>query len=92
MWQDDDMDEDDLTPEQQELLKQIRARRVKVMAEHRLKKSTANNKAVLPRRADPNRASTTGNMKVWGFSPGSQYLPGKYASCHAFVHDLQQSV
>lgn len=58
------MDEDDLTPEQLELLQQIRARKKVVMAEHRLKKSTANNKAVLPRRADPTRASTTENMKA----------------------------
>ena len=45
------MDIDDLTPEQQELLKQIQARRKVVVREHRLKKGAHNNQAIVPRQA-----------------------------------------
>ena len=58
------MDIDDLTPEQRELLKQIQARRVVVVREHRLKKGAGNNQAIVPRRNDPRRISNTQNMKV----------------------------
>ena len=58
------MDIDDLTPEQQELLKQIQARRKVVVREHRLKKGAANNQAIVPRRNDPRRISNTQTMKV----------------------------
>ena len=58
------MDIDDLTPEQQELLKAIQARRKVVVREHRLKKGAANNQAIVPRRNDPRRISNTANMKA----------------------------
>lgn len=58
------MDEDDLTPEQRQLLKQIRARKTIVVAAHRRKKSAANNAPVKPRRLDADRSSTTKNMKA----------------------------
>ena len=58
------MDIDDLTPEQQELLKAIQARRKVVVREHRLKKGAANNQAIVPRRNDPRRISNTSHMKV----------------------------
>lgn len=58
------MDIDDLTPEQQELLKQIQARRKVVVREHRLKKGAHNNQAIVPRRNDPRRISNTQTMKV----------------------------
>lgn len=58
------MDIDDLTPEQQNLLKRIQARRAVVVREHRLKKGAGNNQAIVPRRNDPRRISNTQNMKV----------------------------
>lgn len=58
------MDEDDLTPEQRELLKKIRARKTIVVAAHRRKKSAANNAPIKPRRVDADRTSTTQHMKV----------------------------
>ena len=63
-----EMDIDDLTPEQRELLKRIQARRVVVVREHRLKKGAGNNQAIVPRRNDPRRISNTQNMKVGGAS------------------------
>ena len=36
----------------------------RVLAAHRRKKGAANNQAVLPRRADAARTSTTANMRV----------------------------
>lgn len=59
-----EVDDDKLTPEQRQTLKKIRARRKVIVSEHRLKKGTANNQAVAPRRADTNRQSTVKNMKV----------------------------
>ncbi|KAK9828781.1 hypothetical protein WJX72_002049 [[Myrmecia] bisecta] len=58
------MDEDHLTPEEAETLRDIRARKAKIIAQHRVKKSTANNQAVLPRRADRERKSTSTNMQA----------------------------
>ncbi len=58
------MDIDDLTPEQQDLLRQIQARRKVVVREHRLKKGAGNNQAIVPRRNDPRRISNTQTMKV----------------------------
>ncbi len=58
------MDIDDLTPEQQELLRRIQARRKVVVREHRLKKGAGNNQAIVPRRNDPRRISNTQTMKV----------------------------
>ncbi len=58
------MDIDDLTPEQQELLKAIQAQRKVIVREHRLKKGAANNQAIVPRRNDPRCISNTATMKV----------------------------
>ena len=68
------MDIDDLTPEQQELLRQIQARRKVVVREHRLKKGAANNQAIVPRRNDPRRISNTQTMKVTCTSCGELIL------------------
>ena len=57
-------DAEALNPQERELLKRIRARRKVVVAEHRLKKGTSNNQAVLPRNADRDRKSTTSQMRV----------------------------
>lgn len=57
-------DAEALSPDERELLKRIRARRKVVVAEHRLKKGTSNNQAVLPRNADRDRKSTTSQMRV----------------------------
>ena len=57
-------DAEALNLEERELLKRIRARRKVVVAEHRLKKGTSNNQAVLPRNADRDRKSTTSQMRV----------------------------
>lgn len=59
-----EMDIDDLTPEQQDLLRRIQARRKVVVREHRLKKGAGNNQAIVPRRNDPRRISNTQTMKV----------------------------
>lgn len=57
-------DMDDLTPEERETLTAIQKQKKKLALAHRLKKGAANNQALLPRRADPDRQSTTGNLKV----------------------------
>ena len=62
-------DAEALNPEERELLKRIRARRKVVVAEHRLKKGTSNNQAVLPRNADRDRKSTTSQMRVSALRP-----------------------
>lgn len=59
---------EELTPEEQAELQAIRDRKVKIVAEHRRKKSAANNHAVLPHKADKERTSTTQNMKVSMFA------------------------
>ena len=62
-------DAEALNPEERELLKRIRARRKVVVAEHRLKKGTSNNQAVLPRNADRDHKSTTSQMRVSALRP-----------------------
>ena len=58
------MEVDVLSDAQRATLRRIKLRKVKVVALHRAKKSTANNRPVLPRGADANRTSNTANMKV----------------------------
>lgn len=86
------MDIDDLTPEQQELLKQIQARRKVVVREHRLKKGAANNQAIVPRRNDPRRISNTQTMKV-----STVYVKARMSSLlhikrQVYVCDLAETI
>lgn len=60
----DGPDEDALEPEERATLTAIRLQKKKVLIAHRSKKSAGNNQALLPRRADPARTSTTSNMKA----------------------------
>ena len=46
----------------------IRARKAKLVADHRRKKGAANAQAVLPRRAERERTANTATMKVGGVS------------------------
>ena len=55
---------EELTPEEQAELQAIRDRKIKIVAQHRRKKSAANNHAMLPQKADRDRKSTTQNMRV----------------------------
>jgi hypothetical protein len=57
-------DEEDLTEEQLEDLAAIRKRKKQIVINHRIKKGSANNQAVLPRRAQAERTLTTEGMKV----------------------------
>ena len=58
------MEVDALSPEEQQLLRRIRVRKVQLRAAHQRKKSVTNNQAVLPRAADPERKLTTSSMRV----------------------------
>ena len=58
------MDADELTPEERSTLSAIQQQKKKLAVVHRLKKGAANNQALLPRRADAQRLSTTTNLKV----------------------------
>lgn len=55
---------DHLTPEERDALVAIRHRKVKLVTEHRRKKSIANVQAVLPRRGERERTSNVTKMKV----------------------------
>jgi nucleolar GTP-binding protein len=55
---------EDLSPEDQAELQSIRDRKIKIVADHRRKKSAANNHPLLPQRADRDRKANTSNMKV----------------------------
>lgn len=55
--------EEDLTEEQQEDLRKIRLRKKVIVAAHRLKKNTINNRAVLPHKVDGKGELTTSNMR-----------------------------
>ena len=57
-------EESDLSDGEKELLGEIRARRSKLVSDHRRKKSAANNTPVMPRTVDPERKQTTKNMKA----------------------------
>ncbi|KAK9828216.1 hypothetical protein WJX74_003764 [Apatococcus lobatus] len=58
-----DMDLDELTPEEMELLSQIKDRRRVLVAAHRRRKSAANNNPVMPRGRDVERNINTDEMK-----------------------------
>lgn len=58
------MEADALTPMEQALLGQIKARKARLVSDHRRKKSAANNQAVVPRRMDKDRTSTTTHLRV----------------------------
>ena len=61
----EDMEEDiELTEAEATDLAAIRARKKQIVADHRLKKGSANNQAVLPMRARAEGKLTTENMKV----------------------------
>ena len=60
-----EINDDGLTPEQKQMLKAIRHRKKEVVADHRSRKAVANNQAILPRKADRDRKSTTTALKVW---------------------------
>ena len=66
-WEASRMDREPQEPELDEderaLLGEVRTRRNKLVAEHRRKKSAANNKPVVPRKADAERKLNTSNMK-----------------------------
>ena len=58
------MEVDTLTPEQKQLLHRIRVRKVQLRAAHQRRKAVANNQALLPHAADPERKLTTSHMRV----------------------------
>lgn len=68
------MDADELNPEERSTLSAIQQQKKKLAVAHRLKKGAANNQALLPRRADAQRLSTTTNLKVG--RPSSLGAPG----------------
>lgn len=61
---DDDfeMDGTELTPEEQEALAQIRKKKSLLIQQHRLKKSTAESRPIVPRKFDKDREFNTGRM------------------------------
>jgi len=62
MEEDEDMSDQDLTPEEAEALAAIRRKKRLMLAEHRAKKKTADNKPVMPRRHDVERQFNTSRM------------------------------
>eukprot|EP00252_Welwitschia_mirabilis_P009746 TRINITY_DN22597_c0_g1_i1.p1 TRINITY_DN22597_c0_g1~~TRINITY_DN22597_c0_g1_i1.p1 ORF type:complete len:673 (-),score=112.61 TRINITY_DN22597_c0_g1_i1:311-2329(-) len=60
--EDEEMDDVDLTPEQKEALAAIRVKKRKLIQEHRLKKSTAESRPVVPRKFDKDRRFTSERM------------------------------
>ncbi|KAI5678563.1 hypothetical protein M9H77_09513 [Catharanthus roseus] len=61
---DDDfeMDGTELTPEEQEALAQIRKKKSLLIQQHRMKKSTAESRPIVPRKFDKDREFNTGRM------------------------------
>eukprot|EP00884_Botryococcus_braunii_P011877 jgi/Botrbrau1/20690/Bobra.0058s0020.1 len=57
------VEDTELTPEEKAQLKAIRHRKKIIVATHRVKKSTAGRRPVLPRRADRERTSTISNFR-----------------------------
>lgn len=57
-------DEEDLTEEQLADLAKIEKRKKVIVTEHRMKKTSANNQAMLPRRKEAEGKLTAENMKV----------------------------
>ncbi|CAM6036719.1 unnamed protein product [Sphagnum compactum] len=60
--EDEDMSDQELTAEETEALLAIRRKKKQILEEHRLKKSTADNKPVMPRKHDHNHQFNTGRM------------------------------
>ncbi|KAL8157138.1 hypothetical protein AgCh_002009 [Apium graveolens] len=61
--EDDDLDmEDDLTPEQKEALSAIRKKKSLLIKEHRIKKSTAESRPIVPRKFNKDRNFTSERM------------------------------
>jgi nucleolar GTP-binding protein len=59
----DAMEEEHLTPEEAETLAAIRSRKAKLVSEHRRKRKTGTNAAIVPRLADTERSRTAARMK-----------------------------
>lgn len=57
-----DMSDEELTPEEQEALNTIRKKKKKLLEEHRVKKSTAASRPVVPRKFDKDRLFGTTKM------------------------------
>ena len=67
----EDMEEDfDLTEEEAADLAAIKAKKKQIVRDHRLKKGSANNQALLPKRAAAEGKLTAENMKVRGMRTG----------------------
>lgn len=60
---DDHMEEEHLTAEEAKTLAAIRARKTKLISEHRRKRKTGTNAAIVPRLADTGRSRTATRMK-----------------------------
>lgn len=60
--EDDEMEEAGLTPEENEALAAIRKKKRMLVEEHRIKKSTADSRPVVPRKFDKDRQFTTDRM------------------------------
>lgn len=60
--EDDEMEEAGLTPEEKEALAAIRKKKRMLVEEHRIKKSTADSRPVVPRKFDKDRQFTTDRM------------------------------
>lgn len=56
------MDGQDLSPEEQEALAEIRKKKSLLIQQHRMKKSTAESRPVVPRKFDTDRKFTTERM------------------------------
>lgn len=57
-----EIDGDDMTPEEREALNEIRKRKKALIQEHRIKKSTAESRPIVPRKFDKDRQFTTERM------------------------------
>ncbi|KAJ7519699.1 hypothetical protein O6H91_20G051500 [Diphasiastrum complanatum] len=59
---DEDMSEEELSPEEMQALAVIRRKKKKLLEEHRLKKTTADSRPIVPRRHDKDREYTSSRM------------------------------
>ncbi|GAQ85610.1 Nucleolar GTP-binding protein [Klebsormidium nitens] len=59
----EEMEEEDLTAEEKEALQAIRRRKRQLLDRHRARKTTADNRSMVPRKFDQNRELTTGRME-----------------------------
>lgn len=60
--EDEDMDGEDLTPEQEKELFEIRKKKSMLIREHRIKKSTAESRSIVPRKFDKDKKFTSERM------------------------------